>query len=105
MAKIVIFTQIYENYGAHDWDGQGECPQQWKPKGGNEYVLNNFSDFMNVNEVVTRLSPQIVKKDHYWHEYIIDWDVLADNELTPDEKMQQTYSGQVRYRPMELVPA
>ena len=23
---LVIDTQYMENYGAHDWDGEGECP-------------------------------------------------------------------------------
>ena len=34
MVMLVIRTQIHENYGAHDWDGTGECPQYWKAKGG-----------------------------------------------------------------------
>ena len=36
---FVADYQNYENYGAHDWDGQGACPQYWKPKGGEERVL------------------------------------------------------------------
>ena len=36
--KLLITTQNYENYGAHDWDGVGECPQYWKAKGGSDYV-------------------------------------------------------------------
>ena len=38
--KIVFQTQIRENYGAHDWDGKGECPQYWKFKGGNTFVAD-----------------------------------------------------------------
>ena len=38
--KAVIQTQFLENYGAHDWDGQGECPQYWKPKGGDTYIID-----------------------------------------------------------------
>jgi hypothetical protein len=34
-----VVTQVQENYGAHDWDGTGECPQYWKMKGGNEYKV------------------------------------------------------------------
>jgi hypothetical protein len=26
MVMLVIRTQYHENYGAHDWDGTGECP-------------------------------------------------------------------------------
>ena len=37
--KLVIQTQFKENYGAHDWDGTGECPQYWKFKGGNTFVM------------------------------------------------------------------
>jgi hypothetical protein len=40
--KLLITTQVRENYGAHDWDGVGECPQYWKSKGGNDYVLRDF---------------------------------------------------------------
>jgi hypothetical protein len=37
--KIVIYTQHRENYGAHDWSGFGECPQYWKNKGGETFVI------------------------------------------------------------------
>ena len=40
--KLLISTQVYENYGAHDWDGTGECPQYWKAKGGSDYVIKRF---------------------------------------------------------------
>ena len=38
--KLVIQTQFRENYGAHDWDGKGECPQYWKFKGGDTYIVD-----------------------------------------------------------------
>ena len=38
MMYIVFQTQHRENYGAHDWDGKGECPQYWKFKGGDTYI-------------------------------------------------------------------
>lgn len=41
--KLVIHTQYRENYGAHDWDGEGECPQYWKSKGGDIYVYENVT--------------------------------------------------------------
>lgn len=41
--KIVIYSQYQENYGAHDWDGTGECPQHWKMKGGGIYVVPNLT--------------------------------------------------------------
>jgi len=36
--KIGAVLQHRENYGAHSWDGKGECPQYWKNKGG-QYIL------------------------------------------------------------------
>lgn len=36
--RVVVMTQCAENYGAHDWNGVGQCPQYWKMKGGNEYI-------------------------------------------------------------------
>ena len=42
---IVIETQVRENYGAHDWDGEGECPQYWKSKGGYTYVIEGFEAY------------------------------------------------------------
>ena len=37
---VHIMTQCRENYGAHDWDGVGQCPQYWKNKGGDDYVIS-----------------------------------------------------------------
>lgn len=33
MYVINIDFSYRENYGAHDWYGEGECPQYWKDKG------------------------------------------------------------------------
>ena len=39
--KLHITCQYMENYGAHDWDGQGECPQHWKFKDRKSTRLNS----------------------------------------------------------------
>lgn len=39
---FVVSTQFLENYGAHDWSGRGECPQRWKPKGGDTYIVSDL---------------------------------------------------------------
>ena len=44
--KIAIYTQIEENYGAHDWDGKGSCPQGWKMKGGNTYIIDMINTYV-----------------------------------------------------------
>lgn len=62
MAKIVQ-TQYRENYGAHDWDGTGECPQYWKNKGGSTYVVIGDTSAEMVNRVINH-------KSDYSEEYI-----------------------------------
>jgi hypothetical protein len=44
--KILIHTQYEENYAAHDWNGEGECPQAWKPKGGHVFQIKMDADLL-----------------------------------------------------------
>ena len=44
MANKIVTTQYRENYGSHDWDGTGECPQYWKNKGGSTFVVHGASE-------------------------------------------------------------
>lgn len=80
--KAIIHTQYKENYGAHDWDGEGECPQYWKFKGGSVYTLeglnpNNLDDAKAQIEDIRKL---IESKSDYAEEYIIDWQFADDDE-------------------------
>lgn len=102
MAKLLITTQVYENYGAHDWDGEGECPQYWKAKGGNDYVVKNFKDFGRVTEVVMALRSKIEENSQYYRESIINWEVVADNYLTEFERSQLEYEGKIVYPAKEI---
>ena len=97
MAKLLIQTQVHENYGAHDWDGEGECPQYWKAKGGSDYVLPNLTalQFTSIKAVVGALKPQVEANDHYWRESVIHWEVLADDQPTPWEADQIRWEGRV----------
>jgi len=96
MAKLLITTQTYENYGAHDWDGAGECPSYWKAKGGSDYVVKNI----NVNKVTETLMGvrgQIEQDNYAFRETIIDFEVVADDALTEFEQSQLNYEGVIRY--------
>jgi len=95
MAKLLITTQVYENYGAHDWDGVGECPQYWKAKGGSDYVVKKFRDFSAVSETVMALRGQIEQDNDGFRETIIGWEVVADDYLTE-------FEGVIRYPAKEL---
>ena len=103
MSKLLITTQVYENYGAHDWDGNGECPSYRKAKGGNDYVVKNFKDLNKVAETVMSLRSQIEENNKYFRETIINYEVVADNFLTDFERDQLGYEGKITYRCKELV--
>jgi len=102
MAKLLITTQVYENYGAHDWDGVGECPQYWKAKGGNDYVVKKFKDFSAVSETVMALRGQIEQDNEGFRETIIGWEIVANDYLTEFEKDQLEYEGKIRFPAKEL---
>jgi hypothetical protein len=103
MAKLLITTQVYENYGAHDWDGVGECPQYWKAKGGNDYVIKNFTDFGTITETIMVVRSDIESDNEYHREHIIGWEIVSDDYLTEFERDQLDYEGKITYSPKELV--
>ena len=100
MAKLLITTQVYENYGAHDWDGVGECPQYWKAKGGSDYVVKKFRG--DATTAVMALRGQIEQDTEAYRESIINWEVVADDYLTEFEQSQLAYEGTIRYPAKEL---
>ena len=98
--KLLITTQVYENYGAHDWDGVGECPQYWKAKGGSDYVVKRFKG--DATTAVMALRGQIEQDNDAYRESIINWEVVADDYLTEFEQSQLAYEGTIRYPAKEL---
>ena len=101
MAKLLITTQVYENYGAHDWDGEGECPQYWKAKGGNDYVVKRFRGDATV--AVMALRDQIEEDNPGFREQIVDFRIVKDSYLTEFEQSQLDYEGKITYAARELV--
>ena len=90
---LVIRTQFMENYGAHDWDGTGECPQYWKMKGGSEYKITNVPLNIDYQEVVSMAN--VERDNEYCREYILDWSMEADDYLSWFEKSQLEYDGKI----------
>lgn len=106
--KIVISTQVYENYGAHDWDGTGECPQYWKAKGGSEYIIENVEAFVKMNEffgkncemIVDGIRSKIEQDNVGYREHILGWSIEEDSYMSWFEKSQLEYDGEIRcYEP------
>jgi len=98
--QLLITTQIQENYGAHDWDGEGECPQYWKFKGGQDYKFDLGTTLRNAEslaQLVEHFRGQIDVDNQAFREYIIGWDVVADDFLTEFEQSQLDYEGRIAY--------
>ena len=68
---LVVLFQHYENYGAHTWDGEGQCPQHWKAKGGTDAVVATLT-----LEQVCSMSPADIEK--LAHEKCADHERLDD---------------------------
>ncbi len=92
---LVIRTQYMENYGAHDWDGKGECPQYWKMKGGSEYKILGVPLNIDHQEVVD--AAEVERNNDYCREYIIDWSMEGDDYLSSFEKSQLEYEGEIQF--------
>ena len=67
--NILLESQYKENFGAHDWDGKGQCPQRWKFKGGEFYVFLNTENF---NQVLRYFNEVIAIPSNYSREYVVD---------------------------------
>tara|TARA_A100001011_G_scaffold306240_2_gene321144 strand:- start:522 stop:1022 length:501 start_codon:yes stop_codon:yes gene_type:complete len=103
--QIVVHTQFSENYGAHDWDGTGECPQYWKQKGGSTYVVTgvtvekaadkdfwssidvaveHFSEYSSERVIGTQLIDDI---DFNVRDHLPEWEtpIYLDSDLEPEE--------------------
>lgn len=102
--KVLVSTQYRENYGAHQWNGEGVCPQQWKNKGGSYYTFpfpryiekvmkhDTIAGMRLINEYA-HANTSIVKDDEFEQEFILDVRVLGDREYQEevDELMQEAY--------------
>jgi len=80
--KIVIQTQYRENYGAQNWDGEGECPQYWRNKFGSTFVVVGLSvaEAINPQAIVDEVASLIEYSNEGSEEQIIGWELLDDCE-------------------------
>lgn len=96
--RVVLHTQVYENYGTHCCDCETEesctCKPYWKAKGGSEYQRNigTASDVIamgskGVQAVADAMAKKVARSDRHWQEYALDWSVVPSTEETYDEQM------------------
>jgi len=77
MAKLVT-TQYRENYGSHNWNGKGDCPQYWKSKGGEVYIVDDSIDIKIFEDT-------IAYSDNYSEESVVN--VIECSEDEADSKL------------------
>ena len=96
--KILISTQYRENYGSAD-------EPYWKFKGGSEYFIKGVDPLKVAPGLLVE---QVRGEIEYCHdmaeEYILDWELVADDYMTEFEQSQLDYEGQIRFpaRVLEL---
>lgn len=102
--KLYIQCQYMENYGAHDWDGKGECPQYWKFKGGEDFFLpldgfnpnHEFAD-KRLQMIVDGVRNQVEWDNPASRQYIVGYEIVEDDFMTEFERSQLDYEGSITY--------
>lgn len=82
--KIVVQTQVRENYAAHN-GFTGEYA--WKNKGGSTYVMPGL-DWMDIEsnkELAKKLCELVSENNDYFVEYVLDWSFEEDDAVCWEE--------------------
>lgn len=107
--RLVLVTQVRENYAAHQHGEDEGVQPYWKCKGGTEYLVASISleeavkgqEYLEQTYIIPAQA-KVRRYDWYYEEWPIDWSLLAPRELTYDEKLQQEYDGRITYPPSPL---
>lgn len=104
MSKLLITTQVFENYA---WNEDGSLgtgdKAYWKAKGGSDYVVKNFKGGeADATLAIMALRSKIEQDNDAFREHIIDWRIVADDYLTEFERSQLEYEGKITYGAREL---
>lgn len=91
--RLAAHFQYMENYGAHNWDGKGQCPSRWKYKGGDDIILlvgvtaEQKSDELIevVKEVMADEISKYVWSNEFSRQYLTGMEWIAPTELTETE--------------------
>ena len=95
MSKLLITTQVYENYGNAD-------EPYWKPKGGSDYVVRGVDQCDMLEIIVDRVRAQVEVRNHMYEEYVNGYVIVADDYLTEFEQSQLDYEGTIRFPAKEI---
>jgi len=91
---LVIQTQDYENYAAH----QGFTGEfYWKAKGGSEYKILGVPNGVSMDEVFNVARLEIEQNNDYFQTTTIGYSLEADDYLSWFEKSQLEYEGEIEF--------
>lgn len=90
---FVIRTQYMENYGVHDWDGEGSCPQRWKYKGGSEYKITGVNPESDPQDLISLADVEF--DDMGAREYVVSSSFEQDDYLSDFERSQMAHDGEI----------
>ena len=106
MSKLLIQTQVFENYA---WNEDGSLgigvDAYWKAKGGSDYIVRNVDECDMIDVIVDRVRGQIEMDNEAFREYIIGYRIVADDFLTEFEQSQLKWEGRIMFPAQELVVA
>jgi hypothetical protein len=83
---LTISLQYRENYGSHAWEGEGECPQYWKNKGGSEVVISKSltvaeaQDHSHLEQLVEDHRSHLENSSEYSSEHMFNWQIETKRE-------------------------
>ena len=97
---LVIDTQDQENYAAH----QGFTGEYyWKMKGGQSIKVTNIPKGVDPAEIVEMVRLDVEDTtNNYFRSEIIGWDIVEDGWLSPFERSQMEYEGQILCKEPEI---
>jgi len=99
--KLLITTQVYENYAWREDGSLGTgTDAYWKAKGGRDYVVKNFRGDDTIAVMAVR--DQIETENDGYREHIVDWLIVEDDYLTQFERDQLEYDGSIMFPAQEL---
>ena len=102
MSKLLITTQVFENYAFDENGNLGTgANAYWKAKGGSDYVVKNI-DINRATEIATWAAGQVEQDNEMFRETVICWEVVEDDYLTEFERQQLEYDGRIVYPAHEL---
>ena len=96
--KVIAEYQYAENYAAHDWDGEGECPQYWKMKGCAEVLLfDGLTVEMAFSSEIQEWACNLAMEHDYYNEYasqsFCGLSIVPSNQIDRYEAMEAEMYG------------